>query len=272
MSIFDVRSHRPVQTWTGHNGAVTALCFRTQSHQLFSASEDRCIRHYNLDEMLYMETLYGHQFAVTDIDCHRQERPVSVGRDRTVRAWKLAEDSHLIFRGGAKIQSAQAVSCMKDDWFVTGHEDGHLSLWMAEKKKAVATVDQAHGAGHEVVSVDALKGSDVVASGSNDGYVRFWKAETGRNLQERGLKPLCRIPVRGYVNALAMGPKAKFCVAAIGQEHRSGRWSRIPGAKNRIAIINLHSDALDIADDAEEKNEEVPVGFESDEESGSEVD
>ncbi len=33
-----------VTTFSGHKGAVTCLAFRTQSRQLFSGSEDRCIR------------------------------------------------------------------------------------------------------------------------------------------------------------------------------------------------------------------------------------
>jgi ribosomal RNA-processing protein 9 len=268
VSIFDIRTRSNgrqnsnlVHKFEGHKGAVTDLAFRTQSLQLFSASEDRCIRHYNLNDMLYMETLYGHQFGVTAIDCHRKERPISVGRDRTARAWKLAEDTHLIFRGGSKIQNADCVSVLKDDWFVTGHEDGHLSLWMSDKKKAVATVEHAHGLtsdgqGNGLLSVATLQGSDIAASGSNNGFLRFWKARTGKTLKERGLDPLCQIPLHGYINGIAFGPKGKFCVAALGQEHKFGRFARVKGAKNRFAIIKLQS-AEQEEDDDEQAEEEV---------------
>ena len=140
--------------------------------------------HYNLDEMMYLETLYGHQFGVTGMDCHRKERPISVGRDRTARAWKLQEDTHLIFRGGAKLSPADCVSVIKDDWFLTGHDNGQLCLWMTEKKKAVETIELAHGKsnndsgdgiGNGIGSICALKGSDLACTGSNDGYLRFWK-------------------------------------------------------------------------------------------------
>lgn len=45
--IYDVRSGKNnlVKTFTGHKGAITSLCFRTQSLQLFSGSDDRCIRY-----------------------------------------------------------------------------------------------------------------------------------------------------------------------------------------------------------------------------------
>lgn len=135
--------------------------------------------HYSLEEMAYIETLYGHQAAITDIDCHLKERPISVSMDRTVRAWKLAEDTHLIYRGSSKVSWADCVSVVKDDWFVTGHQDGNLCLWMTEKKKAVETVGFAHGqngaVGRGIHSICGFKGSDLVATGSNDGYLRLWK-------------------------------------------------------------------------------------------------
>jgi ribosomal RNA-processing protein 9 len=45
--IFDIRSGKNnlVKTFTGHKGAVTCLSFRSQSLQLFSGSDDRCIRY-----------------------------------------------------------------------------------------------------------------------------------------------------------------------------------------------------------------------------------
>lgn len=197
--------------------------------------------------MIYMETLYGHQFGVTGIDCHRKERPVSVGRDRTARAWKLQEDTHLIFRGGGRLSSADCTSVIKDDWFLTGHENGQLSLWMTEKKKAVAAVEYAHGKindlsggqGNSIASISSLKGSDLACTGSHDGYLRFWKVKTGQTVEERGLEPLSHIPVYGYINDIAVGPKAKFCVFALGQEPRLGRWNRVPKAKNRFGILKL---------------------------------
>lgn len=46
VSIFDIRTGKNnlVKVFTGHKGAITSLAFRTQSLQMFSGSEDRCIR------------------------------------------------------------------------------------------------------------------------------------------------------------------------------------------------------------------------------------
>ena len=265
VSIYDIRMANDkkdscIQTFTGHKDAISGLAFRSQSHQLFTASSDRCIRHYNLDEMLYLETLYGHQFGITGIDCHRAERPISVGADRTARAWKIAEDTHLIFRGGAKVAAADTITVVKDNAFVTGHQDGSVALWSTDKKRAVATVPHAHGMvgenglGRGIVSINCVKGSDLIATGSNDGYLRFWKinppggrgvtggSNSGTSKKENrsgSLDAIGTIPIHGFINDIVISTKAKFCVVATGQEHRCGRWERVPRAKNRLSIIPL---------------------------------
>jgi len=236
-------------TFSGHKGPITSLSFRPGTLQLFTASDDRCLRHYNLEEMAYVETLYGHQAGVTAVSCPRRERPVSAGRDRTVRSWKLAEETHLIYRPGGRVSSADCVSAVNDGWFLSGHDDGHLSLWNVDKKRPVDTVELAHGhtAGASlprgIASIDALAGSDVAVTGSSDGYARFWNVKTDDyDNNERGLESLGRIPLHGFINDLALGPRARFCVAAIGQEPRLGRWERIAKSKNRFAIVRLRKE------------------------------
>ena len=71
------------------------------------------------------------------------------------------------------------------------------------------------------------------------------------------MEALDKIPVSGYINGIAVGAKARFCVVAVGQEPKMGRWNRVAGARNRFGIIRLRSDA-EVATDMndEEGNEE----------------
>ncbi|KAL7541077.1 hypothetical protein ACHAWF_006857 [Thalassiosira exigua] len=250
--IFDVRTlgksgasaSIPVATMEGHKKAVTALCFRPRTLDLYSGSEDRCIRRYDLDAMTYVETLYGHQSPVVAMDCPPKNRPASAARDRTARVWKVEEDSHLVFRPGGGAGSAECVSAMRDGWFATGHDDGRIALWREEKKRPVGdAVVAAHGreggggVPRGVACCDAAKMSDVLATGSNDGHLRLWRVSAME--KDAGIRPLDAVPIHGHVNDIAMGPGGKFCVAAVGQEPRLGRWDRVPRAKNRFAIVRL---------------------------------
>ncbi len=76
-----------------------------------------------------------------------------------------------------------------------------------------------------------------------------------------------KIPVFGYINDIAIGPKARFCVAAIGQEPRLGRWDRIARSKNRFAIIKLRENDTE---ENEEENEETEDSGEDSETHGNE--
>jgi len=280
-----------VTTFRGHKGPVTSLALRSQSMDLFSGSEDRCIRHYNLNEMAYLETLYGHEHPITSLSvCSTASsnniRPISTSRDRTHRLWKLREESHLIFRGKSSDPSSDTIRYIKDHWFVSGNERGDLSLWNVEKKKPVDIISGAHGSGdgtgngNMIVSCDCLIGSDLVATGSHDGYLKFWKARTGKSLSERGIDPVllpsstsspllstisttqenqqeqAQIPIHGFLNEIKIVQKAQFALVAVGQEHRLGRWLRIPRAKNRLAIVKLMSCNADFDDDENGKDDD----------------
>ena len=51
--------------------------------------------------------------------------------------------------------------------------------------------------------------------------------------------------MHGYINDIAIGPKAKFCAVAVGQEPRLGRWNVVGKAKNRVAIVKLDFEGSD---------------------------
>lgn len=62
--VYDVRAGTLAQSFSGHRDTVTSLCFRTSSNTLYSGSADRTIKHWNLDDMAYVETLFGHQVTI----------------------------------------------------------------------------------------------------------------------------------------------------------------------------------------------------------------
>lgn len=75
--IYDTRVKEEIKTLSGHRDAVTSLTFKSSSssvgdgassssnYTLFSGSLDRCIKHWDLSEMGYIETLFGHQVRLS---------------------------------------------------------------------------------------------------------------------------------------------------------------------------------------------------------------
>jgi ribosomal RNA-processing protein 9 len=177
--------------------------------------------------------------------------------------------------------------------FVTGGQDGSLHLWSAERKKPISTVKAAHEG--PLVSIASLVGTDLIATGSSDGFIRFWRvvqpgaarqaqadadddddasdddagddagAEAGSDaaaagydaseggsgaasasvsvsppLRESGLfREVARVSVDGFVNGLAFANEGTRLVAAVGSEHRMGRWWRMKNVKAGIVVVDL---------------------------------
>ncbi|MCJ1471833.1 pre-rRNA processing protein [Lambiella insularis] len=239
-------------------------------------------------------------------------------RDRTVRLWKVVEETQLVFRGGGGEKKSRAqgkegarsfaegsidrVAVIDEEMFVTGSDNGSLAMWTMHKKKPVYTVPLAHGldpplkpeeayaekepsytvpSGPQprwITALATVPYSDLIVSGSWDGWVRVWKiSEDKKRIEAVGA--VGRAPgeneavgrgalgsreqaggdavdgeggsaegeeqaVRGVVNDLSVferGDKGKdgLCiVAAVGTEHRLGRWKTVKG-KNGAVVFEI---------------------------------
>jgi len=244
--IWDPDTLEHIHTFKGHRSQITALSFRKREHQLFSGSHDKTVKVWNLKEMAYVETLFGHEDAVMSTSSLLRDRLVTCGaRDRSVRLWKIPEESQLVFQTNIG-SSIECSSMLNEEYFISGGDDGSLSIWFVRKKRPVTLRTNAHTREGQretwVTSVEALPFTDIVASGSNDGYIKLWKCEKSF----RSLMPLYTIPVNGFVNCLRFSSSGDHLICAMGQEHRLGRWERIKEAKNSILVIPLtYKDADD---------------------------
>ncbi|KAK2024461.1 WD domain-containing protein [Colletotrichum zoysiae] len=289
--IYDAETLKPIRVFTHHRDAVTGLAFRRGTNQLYSCSKDRTVKVWSLDELAYVETLFGHQDEIVDIDALAQERCVSVGaRDRTARLWKVAEETQLVFRGGAVDKksrpdvdprslphegSMDRVAMIDDELFVTGSDNGSLALWSVTKKKPLHIYPMAHGleqalrpdevsADHNpdpsivpppqprwITALKTIPYSDVILSGSWDGCIRVWRlSEDKRKIEAAGVltseaeqasragknKPEDAAGgLKGVINDIAIfergerGQDGVCVVAAVGKEHRLGRWQMRKG-------------------------------------------
>ncbi len=67
LHIWDAISHQYIRSLsgtTGHKDVITGLAFRDGTHELFSCGADRAVKLWNLDNMAYVDTLFGHQSEV----------------------------------------------------------------------------------------------------------------------------------------------------------------------------------------------------------------
>lgn len=238
--VWDLRSGTLVDSMRGHRGPVLGLAFRRGTRQLFSVSADRTLKLWDMNDRNYIETLYGHGAEVQSVDCLHREQPISCGQDGTVRLYKVVDGSQLVFRSRLTT-SIDSVAMVNTKRFVTGGDDGSVSLWHMNSKKPASSIPNAHGSGTDadswVASVSAVPYTDLAMSGGGDGKLRFWKCEEKPtpNLSSSGELDLGP----GFVNGIDVNSRGTLLVAAIGSEHRLGRWSRVRKCKNGIRIIKV---------------------------------
>lgn len=250
ITAWDARSGEVVKTFEKvHKAEVTGLTFQSGTQQLFSCSRDRTVKIWSLDDMAYVDTLFGHVQGCTQIDCLRKERVISVGEDRTCRLWKVQDETQLLFKGTPCSGNVDACCFVNGTTFVTGSQDSSVSLWSMFKKRPVYTVRGAHGSHGDgdgsacstwVHSLAACANTDLVASGGGDGRVTLYRVDPEDQTASERMRAVGEVEgVEGYVNALAFNAEGTVLVAGAGQEPRLGRWGRNPSSKNALYIQRL---------------------------------
>lgn len=236
--IYDPRTLTKMHTFEGHQGVVNGISFRKDSHQMFSCSDDKGVKVWSLDEMVYVETLFGHQSQITSVDSLYKERALtSGGNDRTLRVWKIVDESQLVYAGHSG--SIDEVKFINEEIFLSCGDDGSLCVWNLSRKKPQIEHKLAHGrqestgVANWITAIATLVNTDLIASGSCDGFIRVWQLQ--KNFKEIILK--FEIPVKGFVNALTFTSNGESLLASIGQEHRLGRWWRLKEGRNVTLVI-----------------------------------
>jgi len=130
--------------------------------------------------------------------------------------------------------SIDCVAMLTEEKWISGSQNGGLQLWVSLKRKPKVVVHNAHG-GNWISSVAAYPYSDVIASGSCDGYIRLWKIDK----ETSQISPIKSIPMEGWINSLQFSKKRNYLIVGVGQEHRLGRWTKFNKVKNGIRIIPL---------------------------------
>ncbi len=349
--VWDAASLEPLRAFTHHRDSVLALAFRKGTNQLYSASKDRSVKTWSLNELAYVETLFGHGDDVADVSALAEEICISVGsRDRTARLWKVVEEQQMLFRGGgsgtSKVLdglrrayeddsgvdpprndayhegSMDQVAMVDNDMFVTASDNGSMSLWNVNKKKAIFTLPLAHGTDPPVplaeasaeehpneeldemsrggrharwiTALAAVPFSNVLVTGSWDGYVRAWRiSQDKRRIEPLGALGVHHpeeedamadsdttmtasgdlsavqngahqdVNIRGIINDLAImetGPRGKKTVlvaAAVGKEHRLGRWKAFEDGMNTVILYQVPRVALLNGSAADEVDDEL---------------
>lgn len=127
IKLWDTRTGKLIETLSSHRGPVNGLKFGFNSNNLCSVSSDRTLKQWECAQRGIIETYYGHDDEILDIDSINDSDFVSSGGDHQSIVWKTEKEKQIIFTGHD--YSIDRVRSINDDKFITASQDGSINLW-----------------------------------------------------------------------------------------------------------------------------------------------
>ncbi|GFR58089.1 WD repeat-containing protein 31-like [Elysia marginata] len=92
--LFDFNKQSLVGTWTGHDSAITKVCYGSSCDRVFSASRDKTIKLWHQGVSQFIQEFVGHSLVVSAIHINADSTCLCSGsRDNTVRLWDVESGS-----------------------------------------------------------------------------------------------------------------------------------------------------------------------------------
>ncbi|WRT64527.1 uncharacterized protein IL334_001459 [Kwoniella shivajii] len=270
-----------IDTFFGHQDSIPSVSTLKPTLAVTAGSRDRTCRWWKVEEEVQLVFRGGGKTKSDQSGLLPEERKERLGGGWTEGA-EPQKDRKGKGRGKEFVEgSIDVVEMLDDQHFISGGDSGSISLWHTGKKKPIFTQSFAHGLSDLVESEEhsltgprwitalaGLRGTNLFASGSYDGQIRFWSLDP--SMKNFTALPLT-IPTRGFVNSIQLlsypsttiqassfsdavaqndqtGKKKSeiYIVSSVGQEPRLGRWMNDKGAKNGILVgrVELDEDGM----------------------------
>ncbi|KAK3779360.1 hypothetical protein RRG08_052582 [Elysia crispata] len=92
--LLNLNSQSLVESWSGHDGAITKVCYGASCSGIFSASRDKTIKLWNQGNPRCIQEFRGHTLVVSAIHTNADSTCLCSGsRDNTVRLWDVESGS-----------------------------------------------------------------------------------------------------------------------------------------------------------------------------------
>lgn len=274
--VWDLISGKYLRALRHHRGPITGLAFRQGQNEtpapqdLYSVSTDRSIKVWQFaskadsseDEftLAYVDTLFGHLESPMDLSVLSKERCISVGgRDRSARLWKISDSTHLVFNAPLEYGSLDHICMLTESAFVTGSDNGDLTLWNTSKKRPCFSIKLSN----KICSLASLKHSSLFACGDSSGSVKVWRVlDNFNSFEEISSIQICS---EGLVSSISwIYPNSIFSisnkkeaskalskcaiVAALSRENRLGRWevaTALPFSSQGVYVVGFSLENLE---------------------------
>lgn len=217
-----------------HTDCITGVKVDPELEQVYSISKDNTFKVWALSDynnLIHMETFYGHTSPGTDLDVLSTNRVVSCGEDANVHQWKIDTQSFLQYKQGET--QYDCISAANKNYFYTGDYNSGLKLFSISKKKHIAeAINNSYNFSKKkeidssfhfpVTSLLSFRDSDLMLSGTVGGIINVYGANYTKSINKINLIGSIKLHDKGIVSAIANNSKIIAC--AYSKDAKNGRW------------------------------------------------
>lgn len=238
-------------TITGHIMAVRALAVSSKYPYLFSGSEDKTVRCWDLERTNHpsgcqIRNYHGHVGGIYAMALHPElDLLFTGGRDQVVRVWDIRTRTEVMVLTGHRSDITSLASQTGDPQVISSSMDGTIRLWDLRKQTTQLALT------HHTKSIRSMvmhPEEMTMTSGDSSGNIKQWVLPGGELLSEFGTK-------EDIINSMAINPtdntlfagyddgKMEFYDYVSGKVIQSDVSTPVPGT-NESAIYASSFDML----------------------------
>ena len=165
-----------------HSAPVTQVLIDRKGRFIFSASQDKTVKKWDVKTGKLLQVLEGHTKSVWSISLSPDEKTLASGSsDNTIKIWDLETGKQIVSLQEHSDRVLELDFSKDGNYLASGSHDHTIKLWDLTDYSVKLNLQ-----GHTdfVRSVDFSADGDQICSGSLDGTIILWDTETGDKIRQ----------------------------------------------------------------------------------------
>ncbi|MEO0768761.1 MAG: caspase family protein [Cyanobacteria bacterium J06649_4] len=183
---WDQTDPAPVRTLQAHTALVTAVAFSPDGTTLATAGRDEVIKLWNVADGQLIQTLTGHTGWTNAVSWSPDGRQLaSGGEDKKLKIWEVASGELLWEKTEHRARVTSVDWSGTGEWIAVGEGDRTVKMWRVQDRAALTLGEHETGEGDIIVQVNSVRfspDSQQLLSTGDDGTLRIWRVEDGRQI------------------------------------------------------------------------------------------
>ncbi|XP_067144802.1 coatomer subunit beta' [Centruroides vittatus] len=220
--VFNYNTLERVHVFEAHSDYIRSIVVHPTQPFILTSSDDMLIKLWNWEKQWSCTQVFeGHTHYVMQIVINPKDNNTfaSASLDRTVKVWQLGSSSpNFTLEGHEK-----GVNCIDyyhggdKPYLISGADDRLVKIWDYQNKTCVQTLE---GHAQNISAVCFHPELPIIMTGSEDGTVRIWHANTYRleSTLNYGLERVWTIACLKGSNSVALGYDEGSIIVKLGRE------------------------------------------------------